>query len=75
MAHVEAVGYGFSPEKHKVGSCGNPRGGTSSAPVKKLRIVGNVTVAAKMHLNVFNYFSSGKMLTLPEILIILSFIY
>ena len=46
MAHVDTVGYGFSGEKYSVGGCGNPRGGIVSAPVKKLRIVGRVTVPA-----------------------------
>jgi len=47
MAHVEAVGYGLVSENTNVGSCGNPSGGISSAPMKKPSIMGRVTASAK----------------------------
>ena len=42
MAHVDAVGYGLL-EKVSTGSCGNPSGGTSSAPVKNASTMERVT--------------------------------
>ena len=47
MAQVEALGYILTGEKLSVGSWENPRAGITSAPVKKLRIFGNVTVPAR----------------------------
>ena len=41
MAHLDAVGYRLS-ENPSTGSCGNPSGGTASAPVKNDSTMGRV---------------------------------
>ena len=49
-AQVEAVGYKFNGLKFNSGATEKPIGGISSAPVKKVRTFGRVTISSNQQL-------------------------